>query len=249
MMLFNYFFLFFFVIHAGKVLAELPPGVTPCSPSESPDAYDSCVLQQLMILTPQLVKGIPSLKLPPLDPLSLPSLIVDRNLDAIRVKANLSSVRVYGASNYEIDELRAKPNDLSVFLRLRIPYIHVKGNYEVKGNLLLISLNGNGAFKGNFTNTQVRVSAQGKEVVDKNQVKRIELSKLSTKLRIGGGNIKLKTPPTQVRAADAATSFFNSNPRLVLDIINPIIEETAASIGKALAARALGALTKDEILP
>ncbi|KAG8036445.1 hypothetical protein G9C98_003767 [Cotesia typhae] len=199
MMLFDYFFLFFFVIHAGKVLAELPPGVIPCSPSESPDAYDSCVLQQLMILTPQLVKGIPSLKLPPLDPLSLPSLIVDRNLDAIRVKANLSSVRVYGASNYEIDELRAKPNDLSVFLRLRIPYIHVKGNYEVKGNLLLISLNGNGAFKGNFT--------------------------------------------------DAATSFFNSNPRLVLDIINPIIEETAASIGKALAARALGALTKDEILP
>ncbi|XP_008551173.1 uncharacterized protein LOC103573751 [Microplitis demolitor] len=248
-MSFKSIFLFLFVILAGEVLSELPPGITPCSRSEPPDEYDKCVLQQLMILTPQLIKGIPSLKLPPLDPLSLPSLVVDRNLDAIRVKANLTNVRVYGASNYEIDELRAKPNDLAVFLRVRIPYIHVKGNYDVKGNLLLLTLNGNGAFRGNFTNTQVRVSAQGKEIVDKNEVKRIELSKLVTKLRIGDGNIKLKAPPTQVLTADAATSFFNSNPRLVLDIINPIIEETSASIGKALAARALGALSKDEILP
>lgn len=49
--------------------------------------------------------------------------------------------------------------------------------------------------------------------------------------------------------ADAAATFFNSNPRLVLDIASPIIEDTAATVSRALAARALGALTKEELLP
>lgn len=50
-------------------------------------------------------------------------------------------------------------------------------------------------------------------------------------------------------SADAAATFFNSNPRLVLDIASPIIEDTAATVSRALAARALGALTKEELLP
>jgi len=49
--------------------------------------------------------------------------------------------------------------------------------------------------------------------------------------------------------ADAAATFFNSNPRLVLDIASPIIEDTAATVSKALAARALSVLTKQELVP
>lgn len=49
--------------------------------------------------------------------------------------------------------------------------------------------------------------------------------------------------------ANAASTFFNSNPRLVLDIASPIIEDTAATVSKALAARALSVLTKQELVP
>ena len=45
-------------------------------------------------------------------------------------------------------------------------------------------------------NTEVRVSARGKEVTDKNGVKRIEIDKLQTKIRVGDGNIRLKAPPS-----------------------------------------------------
>lgn len=43
--------------------------------------------------------------------------------------------------------------------------------------------------------TDVQVSAQGKEITDKNGVQRLEITKLITKLRVGNGNIVLKAPP------------------------------------------------------
>ncbi|CAK9807229.1 Circadian clock-controlled protein daywake [Anthophora plagiata] len=230
-------------------IAQLPPGVQPCPRTNDLAQYDKCVLQQLNVIIPYLAQGIPSLKLPALDPLFLPSLTVDRNLEALKIKANMSQIRVYGATNFVIDNLKANPNELSVSLKVQLPHIHVNGDYDVQGRLLLLPLNGAGSFKGNFTDTEVRVNAQGKEVTDKKGVQRIDIDKLVTKIRVGHGNIKLKAPAQHTVAADAAATFFNSNPRLVLDIASPIIEDTAATVSKALAARALGALTKEELLP
>ena len=49
-------------------------------------------------------------------------------------------------------------------------------------------------------NTEAQVNAQGKEVTDKNGVQRIEIDKLVTKIRVGDGNIKLKSPPSHTLA-------------------------------------------------
>ncbi|XP_017892820.1 circadian clock-controlled protein-like [Ceratina calcarata] len=232
----------------SAVVAELPPGVQAC-PTNNLAQYDRCVRKQLDAIIPYLAKGIPSLKLPALDPLFLPSLTVDRNLDSLKIKANMTHIRVYGATNFLIDDLKANPRDLSVNIKVQLPHIHVNGNYDVQGRLLLLPLNGGGSFKGNFTNTEVLVNAQGKEVTDKNGIGRIDIDKLVTKIRVGDGNIRLKAPPSHTVAADAAATFFNSNPRLVLDIASPIIEDTAATVSRALVARALGVLTKEELLP
>ncbi|EFN85083.1 circadian clock-controlled protein [Harpegnathos saltator] len=233
----------------GRAASQLPPGVTACPRTGNLAEYNECILKQLQALTPYLVKGVPSLKLPALDPLFLPSLTVDRNLDSLKMKANLTQIRVYGATNYIVRDLKANPNDLTVSLTAQLPHVHVNGDYDVQGRLLLVPLTGIGNFKGNFTDTEVRVSAQGKEVTDKNGVQRIEVDNLVTKLHVGDGNIKLKAPPVHTLAADAAATFFNSNPRLVLDIASPIIEDTAATVSRALVARALSVLTKKELVP
>ncbi|XP_076763202.1 circadian clock-controlled protein daywake [Xylocopa sonorina] len=232
----------------GAVVAELPPGVQACPLNNLAD-YDRCVLKQVDAIIPYLAKGIPSLKLPALDPLFLPSLTVDRNLDSLKIKANMSQIRVYGATNFNIGDLKANPKDLSVNIKVQLPHVHVNGDYDVQGRLLLLPLNGAGSFSGNFTNTEVLVNAQGKEVTDKSGVQRLEVDKLVTKIRVGDGNIRLKAPPSHTAAAEAAATFFNSNPRLVLDIASPIIEDTAATVSRALVARALGVLTKEELLP
>lgn len=113
--------------------------------------YGRCVLKQLKAITPYLAKGIPALKLPALDPLFLPSLTVDRNLEALKIKANMSKIRVHGATDFLIDDLKANPNDLTVAIRVQLPHIHVNGDYDVQGRLLLLPLNGAGSFKGNFS--------------------------------------------------------------------------------------------------
>lgn len=50
--------------------------------------------------------------------------------------------------------------------------------------------------------TEAQVSAQGKEVTDKNGIQRIEIDKLVTKIRVGDGNIKLKAPPSHTVAGN-----------------------------------------------
>ncbi|XP_014472132.1 PREDICTED: circadian clock-controlled protein-like [Dinoponera quadriceps] len=233
----------------GGAVSQLPPGVTSCPRTDNLAEYSQCVLKQLQVLTPYLANGVPSLKLPALDPLFLPSLTVDRNLESLKVKANLTQIRVYGATNYVIHELKANPNDLTVSLRVQLPHLHVNGDYDVQGRLLLVPLTGLGNFKGNFTDTEVQVNAQAKEIVDNNGVQRIEVDNLVTKIRVGNGNIKLKAPAAHTLAADAAATFFNANPRLVLDIASPIIEDTAATVSRALVARALSVLTKQDLVP
>ncbi|XP_024877790.1 circadian clock-controlled protein-like [Temnothorax curvispinosus] len=238
-----------FAIWARTAVSELPPGVTTCPRTNNLSEYNKCVVKQLQALTPYLAKGVPSLKLPALDPLFLPSLTVDRNLESLKIRANMSQIRVYGGTNYSVQDLKANPNDLTIFIKVRLPHMYVSGDYDVQGRLLLLPLSGLGNFKGNFTDTDAQVNAQAKEITDKNGVQRIEIDKLVTKIRVGDGNIVLKSPPAHTLAANAAATFFNANPRLVLDIASPIIEDTAATVSKALAARALGVLTKQELVP
>lgn len=133
------------------------PGVTGCPRTDDLAEFNDCVLKQLQALTPYLSKGVPSLKLPALDPLFLPSLTVDRNLDSLKVKANLTKIRVYGATNYVMRELKANPNDLTVSFRAQLPHVHVNGDYNVQGRLLLVPLTGLGNFKGNFSKFEIRV--------------------------------------------------------------------------------------------
>lgn len=134
------------------------PGVTSCPRKDNLAEYNKCILQQLQALTPFLVKGVPSLKLPALDPLFLPSLTIDRNLESLKIKANMTQIRVYGGTNYIVQDLKANPNDLTVSIKVRMPHIYVNGEYDIQGRLLLLPLSGLGNFKGNFSKFYMKLS-------------------------------------------------------------------------------------------
>lgn len=91
------------------------------------------------------------MKLPALDPLFMPSLTIDRNLESLKIRANMSQIRIYGSTNYIVQDLKANPNDLTVSLKARLPHMYVNGDYDVQGRLLLLPLSGVGNFKGNFS--------------------------------------------------------------------------------------------------
>lgn len=44
--------------------------------------------------------------MPAYEPLQIPALDVDRNLDSIQVKAHLTNIKVFGASGFKIDSLK-----------------------------------------------------------------------------------------------------------------------------------------------
>lgn len=49
-------------------------------------------------------------------------------------------------------------------------------------------------------------------------------------------------------SAASAASFFNANPGVVLDILNPLIEETSAVVIKAFVNKILGGIPLKDIL-
>lgn len=91
------------------------------------------------------------MNLPPLDPLTLSALSIDRDLDSLKIKANMKNLKVLGSSNFILENLRADPKGLKVTMKIIVPKVRVGGNYEVQGKLLQLPLSGVGTFVGNFS--------------------------------------------------------------------------------------------------
>lgn len=48
--------------------------------------------------------------------------------------------------------------------------------------------------------------------------------------------------------AASAAAFFNASPRVILDILNPLVEETAAAVVRAFANKMLGSIPLKQLL-
>lgn len=69
--------------------------------------YTGCVKKALETATPYLIKGIPELNLPPMDPFELPLMTVDRNIgELVSIKAVMKDIKVTGMGNVIIESLK-----------------------------------------------------------------------------------------------------------------------------------------------
>lgn len=228
--------------------AQVLPDYIPQCKRRDPE-YVKCILSAVEKVKPYLLKGIPQIKVPPYEPLEVPSLTVDRNLEAIQIKAKLNKMMVHGSSGFKIKNLKVDLNKYSAELSVTIPSIFVTGDYDVAGRLLLIPLGGKGFMEGNFSDISTFAKGSAK-IIKKKGIEFLQIDKLSSKIRIGGGKVNFvdKNPSTSL-IADTAATFFNGNPRLVLDIISPIVDDTAAVVVSAYINKIFGTIPLSELIP
>ncbi|XP_077289807.1 circadian clock-controlled protein daywake-like [Arctopsyche grandis] len=265
-------YLMFIVIFITEVTPKkLPDYITQCK-RKDPE-FAKCVLTAVDKVKPYLLKGIPEIRVPPYEPLEIPKLTIDRNLEALRVKATLNNMKVDGASAFKIKNLKIDLEKYVAEVSISLPRLHVTSDYDVSGRLLLIPLAGKGTLDGNFSkiyfiivrlqftqNYQIRgfillsdcsTFAKGTaKIIEKKGVKFLQLNKFNSKVKVGGGRVHfVDKDGSNALIAETAATFFNANPRLVLDIINPIVEDTADVIFTAYINRILGAIPISELLP
>ncbi|VEN34882.1 unnamed protein product [Callosobruchus maculatus] len=201
-------------------------------------------------LRPKLIKGIPELDVPSIEPLPYGTVKV-RSAPGTRAKveANLTNVQIWGLSSYKLLEMKPNlPKNRFVF-RLNIPRIECKGDYDVDLNVLILRYKGNGPFRGNLTNIDVEVLVKGK--IEKiNGKNHMQLSKMLMHIGIGTAHFILdelfSSNPILGRIVDVVV---NENTQDFLNEIRPALEVAISNRSLEMANRIFKTVTFDELFP
>ncbi|KAJ2943927.1 hypothetical protein O0L34_g8248 [Tuta absoluta] len=231
-----------FGVH-GKVTPDDFPSCKRSDPN-----IDKCVVEAVEGLRPMLKDGIPELNIPALEPLSIPTLKIDRTAPNLRIKAVLKKMKAIGGGNFKVEKVRIHLNNkYAAEIKLSIPKLRVTADYDVRGSrILTLDITGKGKLKANFTDIKVLVKGSAKPI-DKNGVEHLTLDKTVMKVRVGYGQVAFDETERPIAAASAA-AFFNASPNTVMDVLSPIIEDTGAAVLKAFINKILDRIPLNEVL-
>jgi len=212
--------------------------------------FQQCVLEQLENQREYFINGVPEVGYPGLDPLIINKTTVDRTLnELISIKAIITNARLTGLRDTIIEYVKADPNKLTGEISLRIPHAEVVMEHDVSGQLLIIPLRSRGYFKGNFTDITLNMKAKFRRYV-KDGEEYFRVDKFDVKSTVGNGLIKIisKNPQLQF-SADLIANFYNENPRLVMDAINPIYTDYSSKVIAQEIDNLLARIPAKELLP
>lgn len=214
------------------VLGALQPNSTPefIKPCQRNDPeINDCLRQSFDHLRPYLYRGIPEIKLAPLEPLLIPKMTMENGHGAIRIKGTFSNITVHGATNYTIQNVKGDVNKYKMDLTLGIPRIEVTGNYEVVGQVLLFPVRSRGEFWAMFVNITGLGRINGKEI-KRDGTTFMKTERLGVDFKLQKARFKIKD---QLNAnsviGEAMNRFMNENAIEVIDEMKPA---AAQAIGK-----------------
>ncbi|CAK1548672.1 unnamed protein product [Leptosia nina] len=215
---------------------------------KSDPQIEKCILDAIETLRPKLLKGIPEVNVPSLEPFNVPTLKLDRTATNLRLKATIKNMKAYGGSNFKIEKLKLNLNDkYEGQMKLTLPKLSVVADYDVRGSkILTLDISGKGQLRSNFTGITVVVKGAAR-VIERDGVEYLQADKMIAKLKIAHGQLAVEDTERPV-AATSAAAFFNASPGVILDILNPLIEESSAAIFKAFFNKILATIPLQEIL-
>ncbi|XP_021914393.1 protein takeout-like isoform X2 [Zootermopsis nevadensis] len=111
----------------------------------------SCIKNTLEDLRPLLIKGIPELYIVPMDPLNIPRLGYKEVNGNFEMEQILSNVTIHGIGQSKVLDVRMDFDTLTMELRMKIPSLIITADYEMKGKVLALSMEGKGDCTLKFT--------------------------------------------------------------------------------------------------
>lgn len=129
-----------------------------------------CIISSVEELRLRLKDGIPELDVPPLEPLPVDQIQLNRGPTNARIDANVTDLLVWGPSDFEIKDLkyvlvRKKSGFCNIcelvgfrvdlaknkfWFKVLLPRLRIEGKYDLDMNILFVQLKGHGPITGNF---------------------------------------------------------------------------------------------------
>lgn len=160
--MYNFFAIFFVVASVCNALPEeIPSFIKICNQTDQ--KLGSCIRKSIIGMRPHLIRGIPELDVPSLDPLFVPELKIAQN-GGIQVAADFKNISISGPSKFRLRAVRADVGSEKFRMKVWFPELVMRGYYEIRGQLLMMPINGRGSCYGNFSDIDGVVSLKLKRI-------------------------------------------------------------------------------------
>lgn len=106
-----------------------------------------CIIRNVDILRPRFNKGVPELAIPPFNPLTIP----EAHYNGGSFNLTFRNIELYDLESFVIDDLYFDPSKPEFKLSVTIPRLRILAEYNVKGRVLLLQLDGKGPVDGNYS--------------------------------------------------------------------------------------------------
>ncbi|XP_047097512.1 protein takeout-like [Schistocerca piceifrons] len=229
--------------------AQLPASLKTCKQND-PD-FNGCLKNAFTDALPVLVKGIPSLGLPPLDPLHFTQIkIKDSPERPVTLSLEFNEVDIIGNGNAIIDDVEMKPG--SYYMKTKVHTdkpLTLVGPYKAEGKVLVLPVKG----EGNSNITAPRLEAVLElfgQPIERDGEVYWDVTDYKVDLSLGKLSIDLTGLYNNDKAlADNTLKFLNENSEEIAKEVVPVIQEALAASFKEMAERVFSKVPYNSVFP
>ncbi|EDV98456.1 uncharacterized protein LOC6568858 [Drosophila grimshawi] len=226
--------------------AKLPSSITPCARNDP--QLERCIINAVYQLRPLLVHGNlgDGFRTPPLEPLQLDNIELG---GGSQFQATFAELEASGGSNFIIDRIIAKPEDISYDLWITLPRIDFKGKYSMRLNLLVLDIKGKGNMRGYCDNAKAAVKMRGTRYL-RNGLEYVKFTKMTMRIQFRDFKLRLDNLFNgDGILGDVGNTLINDNQDLYLNEIVPGLERGLSKKFLDVANEILATATFDEMFP
>uniref|UniRef100_A0A1Y1KJ36 Uncharacterized protein n=1 Tax=Photinus pyralis TaxID=7054 RepID=A0A1Y1KJ36_PHOPY len=220
----------FVFLGSPALSADLPSYIKLCKKTV-PD-ISQCMVNSIAELIPYLIKGIPELNFPPIDPMHGRNVSFTVRQSSIKVYAELGNGVVTGLKDMKVEYAKLDFDSGIFETKVTVPRLIIKGQYRFKGTVMLFDIDGGGDGEINATDASAVLTQFG-EYYMKDGVRYIKFDKADLKAHAEGLSIRLDD---LFKNNEALTQSVN---KLINDNIQTLKFELDELLGKAIQQTAL----------
>ncbi|KAF6206734.1 hypothetical protein GE061_017970 [Apolygus lucorum] len=220
-----------------------------CSRNQNKEMLSQCVRKSIEKAKIQLIKGIPDLKLLPLDPLSIDKMEFKENSGRFKFEQTLTDLKIYGLGKSVIKDFSMDLDNFSFNVTSFTPHIQMEGSYVMDGQIMVVPIKGSGHASYNFTDVTSEDRVTFKKV-KRNGKTYLTVNTYTLKIEPKGAHSYFSNLFNgDKRLGDATNDFLNENWYEAFNTYRNLPEKAFSEFNRNQAEQVYKRFTFDELFP
>ena len=210
---------------------------------------NDCIKESIMQLRSTFKKGIPELKIPSLDPMIVPQIGLNQGSGPVSITSSFKDLHIENFSTIKIEDVKFDLSKYQIDLRASLDWFYTNGDYDMRGQILVLPISGNGPSWSNYTEVFGRGLITGHPVSKKNKTY-FGVDDVKFDMDVGHATIHMDNLFNGNKAlGDTMNRFISENWKVVYSELKPVINEAVSTIFKNVVEKIFNKFSLDELIP